>query len=135
ARDTATRGAASGCAAGTEPLGRLQAVPGVGRVVALTLVTHLPELGTLNRKRSAALAGLVPFADDSGPHRGRRMIWGGRGDARAMLFLAAQSAARHNAPLRAFYERLVGRGKPKKAALAAIARKLLISINAMVAAP
>jgi transposase len=132
ALDTAIDGAASACAAWTEPLGRLQAVPGVGRVVALTLVTHLPELGTLNRKRIAALAGLAPFADDSGPHRGRRMIWGGRGDARAMLFLAAQSAARHNAPLRAFYERLVGRGKPKKAALAAVARKLLISINAMV---
>lgn len=130
--DGAIEGAASACTAVTEPLARLQAVPGVGRIVALTLMTHLPELGTLNRKRIAALAGLAPFADDSGPHRGRRAIWGGRGDARAMLFLAAQSAARCNAPLRGFYERLVGRGKPKKAALAAVARKLLISINAMI---
>jgi len=86
----------------------------------------------LDRKRIAALAGLAPFARESGAQRGRRAIWGGRGDARAMLFLAAQSAARSNAPLRGFYERLVGRGKPKKAALAAVARKLLVAINAMI---
>jgi transposase len=129
--DGAIEAAATACAALTEPLARLQAVPGVGRVVALTLVTHLPELGTLDRKRIAALAGLAPFARDSGFQRGRRAIWGGRADARAMLFLAAQSAARWNTPLRIFYERLVGRGKPKKAALAAVARKLLVAINAM----
>jgi transposase len=130
--DQAIEGAATACATLAEPLARLQAIPGVGRVVALTLVTHLPELGTLDRKRIAALAGLAPFARESGLQRGRRAIWGGRGDARAMLFLAAQSAARWNAPLQAFYERLVGRGKPKKAALAAVARKLLVAINAMV---
>ena len=129
--DAAIDAAATACHALTEPLARLQAVPGVGRVVAVTLVSHLPELGTLNRKRIAALAGLAPFACESGLQRGRRVIWGGRGDARAMLFLAAQSAARHNPPLRTFYERLVGRGKPKKAALTAVARKLLVSINAM----
>jgi transposase len=99
--------------------------------VGLTVLTHLPELGTLDRKRITALAGLAPFACESGLQRGRRAIWGGRGDARAMLFLAAQSAARWNVPLRLFYERLVGRGKSKKAALAAVARKLLIAINAM----
>jgi transposase len=130
--DEAIEKATTACGAVTEPLARLQGVPGVGRVVALTLVTHLPELGTLDRKRIAALAGLAPFARDSGVQRGRRVIWGGRGDARAMLFLAAQSAARHNAPLRTFYERLVGRGKPKKAALAAVARKLLVALNAMI---
>jgi transposase len=130
--DQAIEDAASTCTALGEPLAQLQAIPGVGRVVALTLVTHLPELGTLDRKRIAALAGLAPFARESGLQRGRRAIWGGRGDARAMLFLAAQSAARWNAPLRAFYERLVGRGKPKKAALAAVARKLLVAINAMI---
>jgi transposase len=130
--DQAIEGAVTACATVAEPLGRLQAIPGVGRVVALTLVTHLPELGTLDRKRIAALAGLAPFARESGLQRGRRAIWGGRGDARAMLFLAAQSAARWNAPLRLFYERLVGRGKPKKAALAAVARKLLVAINAMI---
>jgi transposase len=130
--DHAIEGAVTACATVAEPLGRLQAIPGVGRVVALTLVTHLPELGTLDRKRIAALAGLAPFARESGRQRGRRAIWGGRGDARAMLFLAAQSAARWNAPLRIFYERLIGRGKPKKAALAAVARKLLVAINAMI---
>lgn len=130
--DHAIEAAATACGALAEPLARLPAIPGVGRVVALTLVTHLPELGTLDRKRMAALAGLAPFARESGAQRGRRAIWGGRGDARAMLFLAAQSAARWNAPLRAFYERLVGRGKPKKAALAAVARKLLVAINAMI---
>ena len=129
--DAAIDTVATACDALTAPLARLQAVPGVGRVVAVTLVSHLPELGRLNRKRIAALAGLAPFARESGVQRGRRVIWGGRGDARAMLFLAAQSAARHNAPLRCFYERLVGRGKPKKAALSAVARKLLVSINAM----
>lgn len=130
--DQAIEDAATACAALTDPLAQLQAIPGVGRVVALTLVTHLPELGTLDRKRIAALAGLAPFARESGLQRGRRAIWGGRGDVRAMLFLAAQSATRWNAPLRVFYERLVGRGKPKKAALAAVARKLLVAINAMI---
>jgi transposase len=130
--DRAIEDAATACATLAEPLERLRAIPGVGRVVGLTVLTHLPELGTLDRKRIAALAGLAPFARESGLQRGRRAIWGGRSDARAMLFLAAQSAARWNPPLRLFYERLVGRGKSKKAALAAVARKLLIAINAMV---
>jgi transposase len=129
--DQAIEAAATACRALAEPLGRLQAIPGVGRIVGLTVLTHLPELGTLDRKRITALAGLAPFARESGLQRGRRAIWGGRGDARAMLFLAAQSAARWNPPLRLFYERLVSRGKSKKAALAAAARKLLIAINAM----
>lgn len=130
--DEAIEAAVTACVPLAEPLAHLEAIPGVGRIVSLTLLTHLPELGQLDRKRIAALAGLAPFARESGLLRGRRAIWGGRGDARAMLFLAAQSAARWNPPLRAFYERLVGRGKSKKAALAAVARKLLIAINAMV---
>ncbi|MHC4108987.1 MAG: IS110 family RNA-guided transposase [Planctomycetota bacterium] len=110
---------------------RLTTVPGVGRIVALTLLTHLPELGTVGRKQITALAGLAPYARESGRHRGRRVIWGGRGEARAMLFMAAQSAARWNTPLAAFYARLVANGKSKKAALAAVARKLLVTVNAM----
>lgn len=132
ALDQAIDEAVSACAALTEPLARLQAIPGVGRVVALTLLLHLPELGTLDRKRIASLAGLAPFARESGLLRGRRAIWGGRGDARAMLFLAAHSASRWNEPLREFYERLVARGKSKRAVLAAVARKLLTAINAMI---
>jgi transposase len=129
--DQAIAAATTACTALAEPLGRLQAISGVGRIVGLTVLTHLPELGMLDRKRITALAGLAPFACESGLQRGRRAIWGGRGDARAMLFLAAQSAARWNPPLRRFYERLVSRGKSKKAALDAVARKLLIAINAM----
>jgi transposase len=130
--DEAIEAAVSACVPLAEPLARLQAIPGVGPIVSMTLLTHLPELGTLDRKRIAALAGLAPFARESGLLRGRRAIRGGRGDTRAMLFLAAQSAERWNAPLRLFYERLVGCGKSKTAALAAVARKLLIAINAMV---
>lgn len=100
---------------------RLEHVPGVGRIVALTVLLHLPELGALNRKEVAALVGLAPFARDSGGLRGRRAIWGGRSEARSMLFVAANVAVRWNPPLKAFYERLVAAGKPKKAALAAVA--------------
>jgi len=110
---------------------RLRTAPGVGPVVAATLLAHLPELGTLDRRRMAALAGLAPFARESGESRGRRAIWGGRAEARAMLFLAAQAAARWDDQLKAFYARLVAHGKPKKAALAAVARKLLTAVNAM----
>lgn len=111
---------------------RLEHVPGVGRIVSLTLLLHVPELGSLNRKEVAALVGLAPFARDSGGLRGRRAIWGGRSEARAMLFLAASVAARWNPPLKAFYERLTEAGKSKKAVLAAVARKLLTMLNAMV---
>jgi transposase len=110
---------------------RLQTAPGVGRVVATTLLTHLPELGRLDRKRMAALAGLAPFARESGQCRGRRAIWGGRAEARAMLFLAARVAARWDPHFRTFYERLLAHGKSKKAAFAAVARKLLTVVNAM----
>jgi len=130
--DKAIDAAATQCSAIGEQLGRLEGIRGIGRIVALTLLTHLRELGTLDRKRIAALAGLAPFARDSGPKRGRRAIWGGRAEARAMLFIAARAAVRSEGPLRLFYERLLSRGKPKKAALSAVARKLLTAINAMV---
>lgn len=110
---------------------RMCGVPGVGKLVALTLLLQLPELGQLNRKEIAALVGLAPFACDSGRQRGRRAIWGGRAEARSMLFLAALSGIRHNVPLRTFYRRLVQAGKKKKVALAATARKLLTALNAM----
>lgn len=111
---------------------QLTAVPGVGRLIATTLLLEVPELGQLNRKEIAALVGLAPFARDSGQLRGRRTIWGGRSEARSMVFLAALSAIRYNAPLRAFFTRLVQAGKTKKAAVAATARKLLTALNAMV---
>lgn len=130
--DDAIEAATARCVDLAPTVERLTTVPGVGPIVATTLVVHLPELGKLDRQRIAALAGLAPFACESGAQRGRRVIWGGRGEARAMLFMAAQSAARSNGALRAFYCRLLARGKAKKAALAAVARKLLVTINAMV---
>ena len=95
-------------------------------------MVQLPELGQLNRKQIAALAGLAPFARDSGLCRGRRAIWGGRAQVRSSLFMAALSAARYNPPLAAFHRRLIAAGKSKKSAITAIARKLLTVLNAMV---
>jgi len=104
----------------------------VGLITALTLVVHVPELGAINRKQVAALVGLAPWANESSSMRGRRTIWGGRRQARSMLFLAAMSAARHNPPMKAFYDRLVASGKGKKLALIAVARRLATILNAVV---
>jgi transposase len=110
----------------------LRSVPGVGRVVALTLLAELPELGTLDRKRIAALVGVAPVACDSGALRGKRLVWGGRGRVRAALYMAALTATRHNPALRAFYARLLRAGKAKKVALTACMHKLLLILNAIV---
>jgi transposase len=109
----------------------LQSVPGVGPQTVATLIVHLPELGTLNRKQIAALAGVAPFNRDSGTLRGRRTIWGGRAALRATLYMAALVAKRWNPVLKAFYARLVDAGKPVKTALVACMRKLLTILNAM----
>ena len=110
----------------------LRSVPGVGKILALTLITELPELGVLNRRQIAALAGVAPLNRDSGTFRGTRSIWGGRAAVRTALYMAALSAAHHNPPIRACYRRLVSKGKPKKVALTACMRKLLITLNAMI---
>lgn len=110
----------------------LRTVPGVGPVVARTLLAQLPELGKLNRQEIAALVGVAPFARDSGMMRGRRTIWGGRAAVRAALYMGALVGVRHNAELKRFFERLVGRGKRPKVALVACMRKLLIVLNAIV---
>jgi transposase len=109
----------------------LRSVPGVGPVLAATLLADLPELGQLTRKQIAALAGVAPFARDSGTLAGRRTIWGGRAKVRGPLYMAALVGARHNPALRAFYESLRERGKPAKVALTACMRKLLVTLNAM----
>ena len=109
----------------------LQSVPGVGPVVATTLVAELPELGQLDRKRIAALVGLAPLARDSGTLRGKRLVWGGRGRVRAVLYMAALVAARFNPTIRAFYARLLRAGKAKKVALTACMHKLLLILNAV----
>lgn len=109
----------------------LRSVPGVGPIVSRTLLGELPELGQLNRRRIAALAGVAPLARDSGTLRGRRVVWGGRGPVRTALYMSALVATRRNPLIRAFYLRLVSAGKPKKVALVACMRKLLTILNVM----
>jgi transposase len=109
----------------------LASVPGVGSIIARTLLADLPELGTLDRRQIAALVGLAPFTRQSGRWRGRSFIGGGRATVRTALFNGARVAARWNQPLRAFYQRLVAAGKPKMQALIAVARKLLTILNAI----
>ena len=109
----------------------MQSIPGVGRVTATTLLADLPEIGTLSRREISALAGVCPYSRDSGSFRGKRSIWGGRAHVRAVLYMASVVASRHNPVIRPFYEKLVKAGKPKKVALVACMRKLLVIINSM----
>lgn len=109
----------------------LQKVTGVGVQTATALVTHLPEIGTLNRRQAAALAGLAPINRDSGSQRGRRFVQGGRQPLKTALYLAALSAARYHPTLKLFYKSLRDAGKAPKSALIAVARKLLIILNAI----
>lgn len=109
----------------------LQSTPGVGPVVTTTLLANLPELGTLTAKQIAALVGVAPFNRDSGTLRGTRTVWGGRAQVRAVLYMGTLVATRFNPVIRAFYQRLCAAGKPKKVALTACMRKLLIILNAM----
>lgn len=110
----------------------LRSVPGVGDIVARTLIADLPELGRLDRKQIAALVGIAPLNRDSGKMRGRRTTWGGRAKVRCVLYMAALVASRRNPVLAAFYQRLLRAGKAKKLALTAVMRKLLTILNAMV---
>ena len=109
----------------------LRSVPGVGEQISLTLLSHLPELGTLDRRQIAALVGVAPFNRDSGTLRGRRTVWGGRARVRSVLYMGALVAARYNPVIRNFYQRLLAAGKPKKLALTACMRKLLVILNSM----
>jgi len=109
----------------------LQSAPGIGQVTSQTLLAELPELGALSHRQIAALVGVAPVAHDSGAMRGKRAIAGGRARVRAVLYMATLVATRHNPVIRAFYQRLVAAGKPKKVALVACMRKLLTMLNAM----
>ncbi len=109
----------------------LASVPGIGTTIARTLIADLPELGRLNRKEIAALAGLAPFTRQSGQWHGRSFIGGGRTAVRTALFMGAMVAKQHNPVLKAFFDRLVAAGKPKMVALIAVARKLLTILNAI----
>lgn len=109
----------------------LRSVPGVGPAVSAMLLAALPELGTLCRRKLAALVGVAPFACESGTLRGKRRVWGGRSGVRAALYMATLVAVRRNPVLRAHYEQLVARGKAKKVALVACMRKMLSVLNAL----
>ena len=107
----------------------LRTVPGVGEQLSLTLLAYLPELGTLDRRQVAALVGVAPFNRDSGTLRGKRTVWGGRARLRAVLYMGALVASQYNPVIRDFYRRLLAAGKPKKLALTACMRKLLVILN------
>jgi transposase len=109
----------------------LASVPGIGTGIARTLIAELPELGTLDRRKIAALAGLAPWTRQSGKWRGKSFISGGRTSVRCALFMGALSAARWNPSLKAFHQRLIAAGKPKMVAIIAVARKLLTILNAI----
>lgn len=109
----------------------LTSAPGIGPTTARALIGRLPELGQLNPRQIAALAGLAPYNRDSGTLRGKRMIWGGRKEVRQALYMATLSAIRSNPPIRDFYQRLKAKGKPSKVAITACMRKLLVMLNAM----
>lgn len=110
----------------------LKTIKGVGKATIATLLSDLPELGTLSGKQIAALAGVAPYNCDSGTLRGKRMIWGGRASVRNGLYMATLVATKHNSKIRAFYQRLCAAGKLKQVALIACMRKLLIIMNAMI---
>lgn len=109
----------------------LRSVPGVGQVLSVSLITGLPELGTLSRRQIAALVGVAPLNRDSGLFRGKRAVWGGRSQLRSVLYMAALSASRVNPAISTFYRRLIEAGKKPKVALTACMRKLLTILNAM----
>jgi hypothetical protein len=109
----------------------LRSIPGIGKVTTLTLLAKCPELGTLGRREIASWVGVVPLAHDSGKHRGKRFIFGGRADVRAMLYMATLSAQRCNPVIKAFAERLKQAGKPPKVIIVTCLRKLLTIMNAL----
>lgn len=110
----------------------LVSVPGIGPTIARTLIAELPELGTLDRRKIAALVGVAPWTRQSGQWRGKSFIGGGRAAVRSALFVGAMVAARFNPELKAFRDKLLAAGKPKLVALLAVARKLLIILNAII---
>jgi transposase len=112
----------------------LISIPGIGALTAITMLIEMPELGQLDNKQVASLAGLAPQARDSGQHRGRRHIRGGRATLRQALYMPALVATRYNADMKATYQALVTAGKPAKVAITTVIRKLVILANALLRA-
>lgn len=126
--DDAVRGSPVWC----EKEDLLASVPGIGKTIARTLLAELPELGSLDRRKVAALTGLAPWTRQSGQWRGKSFIGGGRADVRVALFMGAMVASRHNPALKAFRDKLIANGKPKLVAMVATARKLVTILNAII---
>ena len=110
----------------------LTSIPGVGRQTALVLQARMPELGRIDRRAAASLAGCAPHPRDSGLTRGRRTVWGGRASLKRALFMAAMAARNHDPAMRAFFDRLVHNGKPKMVAIVAVMRKIVVIANARI---
>ncbi len=110
----------------------LLSVKGIGKVLAYTLLSELPELGQLNRKEIAALVGVAPMNRESGLYKGKRIIRGGRSKVRTVMFMAMLSTVQSNPRFKRDYQRLLGKGKPKKVALVACMRKMITILNVMV---
>ncbi|MBA3075055.1 MAG: IS110 family transposase [Anaerolineae bacterium] len=110
----------------------LRSVAGIGPVTSATILAMLPELGTLNRQKIAALVGVAPVNKDSGRRQKKRRVYGGRANVRSVLYMAALSASKHNPRIKAFYDRLIRMGKERKVALTACMRKLLVLLNAII---
>ena len=110
----------------------LTSMPGVGPVLAFTLIALLPELGQMSRRQVAAIVGVAPYDFDSGKLKGMRCIWGGRAPVRRVLYMAAVTACRYNPSLKAFHERLSAAGKKSKVAIVAVMRKIITTLNAMI---
>ena len=109
----------------------IRSVPGIGEMTATTLVTEMPELGSLNRKQAAALTGTAPICRDSGQFRGKRMTGGGRCEVRKTLYMPTLAAIRHNTVIRSYYHRLLAAGKNKMVAVVACMRKIVVIVNSM----
>lgn len=118
-----------------EKFSRMIQIQGVGRQTALTVLAFFPEIGSLSKRQTAALAGLAPYNHDSGLHRGSRSIKGGRRKLRTALYMAALTASRYNPILRTFYQHLIAKGKKPKVALTALMRKLIVVLNATIKNP
>ena len=110
----------------------IQSVPGVGNVVAFSLLSNMPELGYISNKEAAALVGVAPINRESGTFKGKRMIRGGRHQIRTAMFMSMMSAMQCNPVFKATYQRLVAAGKPKKIAIIACVRKMIVILNSMV---
>lgn len=110
----------------------LRSIPGIGQVNSFTMVARCPEIGRLNRREIAKLVGVAPLASDSGQHRGKRRIWGGREDVRCVLYMGTISAMRHNVAIKTLAERLKAAGKPPKVVIVACMRKLLTIMNSVI---